>query len=85
MDKLPPDVVDAASKIQFDSVRVIIKAEPQNGLVTHHRWIQTISNSSDEPMEYLLYFLEGNIPKAFHELNVNVTEPLLCHDSGYYN
>ncbi|MGI0016410.1 MAG: hypothetical protein ACREBU_23565 [Nitrososphaera sp.] len=73
-DQLPPDVIDAASKISLNSVRIFLKTDEASGRLTHHKWIWNLNNSSDEPMEYIYYVLEGDVPKRFADLNVRVID-----------
>jgi hypothetical protein len=73
-DKVPADVSAAAAKTLLNSVKVYLRAEKGSGLVTHHKWIWNLRNTSDEPMEYIYYFLEGDVPRSFSELNVKVID-----------
>jgi len=43
-------------------------------MLTHHTWIWNLLNVSDEPRDEIFYYLDGDIPKDFPDMNVKVTD-----------
>jgi hypothetical protein len=47
--------------------------EPET-MLTHHTWIWHVVNQTDQPVERVFYYLEGDRPRDFPDLNVRVTD-----------
>ena len=43
-------------------------------MLTHHEWLWNVVNMSDVPHEEIFYYIDGDIPKEFKEMNVKVTD-----------
>ena len=43
-------------------------------MMTHHTWVWNAVNVTDKPIDQVSYFLEGDVPKEFADLNVKITD-----------
>jgi len=64
------------SKTAFLFNTIDIKLDVQNPktMLTHHEWIWNLINVSDEPRDQIFYYLDGDAPKDFPDMNVRVTD-----------
>lgn len=62
-----------SSAFAFDKIEIQLDVKDGETMNTHHRWRWEIINTSKEDREKIFYFIEGQVPKEFDELNVKVT------------
>ena len=43
-------------------------------MMTHHTWIWDVKNISKEPLEQIFYYIIGDTPKSFGDLNLSVKD-----------
>ena len=75
----PPGKVDNKKeslepRVQFHFPKIEIRLEITNpkSMVVHHTWIWNMVNITEEPLDNVSYFIEGDIPRDFADLNATV-------------
>jgi len=62
------------TKFLFPRVEVELEIKDVKTMRTHHTWIWYILNITEEPIEQVSYYLEGDVPKDFADLNVAIRD-----------
>lgn len=77
----PHGKVDAATiegpnptKFLFPKIEIFLDVVDIKTMRAHHTWNWNIVNITDAPVDQVSYYLEGDIPKDFSELNVSVKD-----------
>ena len=81
-NKLPPlGRIDDIKTVELPLVkflfpRIELKLEIKNPktMMTHHTWLWNIVNITDKPLEQVSYFLEGDVPRDFSDMNVTIKD-----------
>ena len=58
----------------FEYVGIGLDVLDQTTMLVRHTWKWTVLNISKAPMEHIFYFLDGDTPKEFGDLNVKVRD-----------
>jgi class 3 adenylate cyclase len=58
----------------FMKIEIILEIMEPETMLTHHTWIWHVVNQTDQPVERVFYYLEGDRPRDFPDLNVRVTD-----------
>jgi len=58
----------------FNTIDVRLEVEDPKTMLTHHTWIWNLINQSDTPRDQIFYYLDGDVPKDFPDMNVRVTD-----------
>ncbi len=58
----------------FNTIDIKIDIEDPKTMLAHHEWIWNLINVSDEPRDEIFYYLDGDVPKDFPDMNVRVTD-----------
>jgi class 3 adenylate cyclase len=58
----------------FMKIEIILDILEPETMLTHHTWIWHVVNQTDQPVERVFYYLEGDRPRDFPDLNVRVTD-----------
>jgi len=58
----------------FNNINVKLDVLDPKTMLTHHTWIWDIKNISEKLIDHISYFLEGDVPKDFPDMNVKVTD-----------
>ena len=66
--------VRSSSNFTFNSIDVLLEITNAKSMDVHHTWIWDVTNISKKPVSQILYYLDGQIPKDFADLNVNVVD-----------
>jgi hypothetical protein len=66
--------VKASSNFTFNSIDVVLKITNPKTMQTHHTWIWDVINISKKPLSKIFYYLDGQAPKIFADLNVKVID-----------
>jgi hypothetical protein len=66
--------VKASSNFIFNSIEVMLEITDAKTMDTHHTWLWDVVNISKEPISRIFYYLDGQIPKDFADLNVTVID-----------
>jgi class 3 adenylate cyclase len=61
-------------KFLFPKVELHLELRNLKTMMTHHTWVWNAVNITDKPIDQVSYFLEGDIPKEFADLNVKITD-----------
>jgi len=66
--------VKASSNFIFNSIDVTLKITNPKTMQTHHTWVWDVVNISKSTISEIYYYLDGQIPKNFADLNVKITD-----------
>ena len=82
-NKLPPpnnivtkNINDESNKINFlfPKVKLELELKDLKTMMTHHTWVWNAVNITDKPIHQVSYYLEGDTPKDFADLNVRIQD-----------
>ncbi len=62
------------STFYFTKIEIILEVTEPRSMLTHHTWIWHVVNQSEQPVERVFYYLEGDRPRDFPDLNLKVTD-----------
>ncbi len=62
------------TKFLFPKIEIFLDVIDIKTMMTHHTWYWNVVNVTDSPIDQVSYYLEGDIPKEFSELNVSVKD-----------
>jgi len=68
------DTLKSKSAFVFNTIDVILEVNDSKSMLTHHIWKWNVVNMSDEPRNEIFYYLDGDSPKEFKDMNVKVTD-----------
>jgi len=60
---------------EFRNIDIEIDVTDPKTMLTHHTWTWDLFNISKEPRDQVFYYLDGDSPKDFADMNVKVTDP----------
>lgn len=66
--------VKASSNFRFTTIDVSLEVTNTKTMLTHHTWIWDVVNISKEPRFKIMYYLDGQVPRTFSDLNVSVSD-----------
>jgi len=59
---------------EFRNIDIEIDVTDPKTMLTHHTWTWDLFNISKEPRDQIFYYLDGDSPKDFADMNVKVTD-----------
>jgi hypothetical protein len=62
------------NNFKFENIEIALDVTNVKTMLTHHTWSWKIRNVSKEPKDQLFYYLDGDSPKEFSEMNVRITD-----------
>lgn len=62
------------ARFVFNYISVELQVREQASMMTHHTWLWNIINVSNEEVERIFYFLDGDVSRAFQDLNLTVKD-----------
>lgn len=65
---------ETANTFIFDYIEVVLEIMDPTKMLTHHTWLWHPVNQRDEKVQRVFYYLDGDVPKNFPDLNVRVTD-----------
>jgi len=68
------DQLKSKTAFMFNTIDIKLDVIDPKTMLTHHQWIWNLINLSDEPRDEVFYYLDGDIPKDFPDMNVKVTD-----------
>ena len=68
------DQLKSKTAFIFNTIDVKLDVQDPKTMLTHHEWIWNLLNVSDEPRDEIFYYLDGDVPKDFPDMNVKVTD-----------
>jgi len=71
--KSTEELLDSGNYI-YNSIAVKLDVTDPKTMMTHHTWIWDIKNISDIPIEQIAYFIEGDCPRKWDELNLRIKD-----------
>ena len=58
----------------FNEIDISLDVKDPKTMLTHHEWTWNLINVSNEPRDEIFYYLDGDVPKDFPDMNVKVTD-----------
>ncbi len=58
----------------FTRVEIILNITDPKTMMTHHTWIWHMVNQTDQPVDRVFYYFDGDVPRNFPDLNVKATD-----------
>ena len=58
----------------FNKIEIDLEVVNAKTMLTHHTWIWNVSNIAKEPKDQVFYYLDGDVPKEFADMNVTVKD-----------
>jgi len=68
------DQLKSKTAFMFNTIDIKLDVIDPKTMLTHHQWIWNLINLSDEPRDEVFYYLDGDVPKDFPDMNVKVTD-----------
>jgi len=68
------DQLKSKTAFIFNTIDVKLDVIDTKTMLTHHQWIWNLINISDDPRDEIFYYLDGDVPKNFPDMNVKVTD-----------
>lgn len=69
-----PDSLSATKTFKFDEIKIDLKVIESKTMLTHHTWTWKVQNIDKKPADKIFYYLDGDIPKNFQDMNVKITD-----------
>src|SRR3970040_2102009 len=66
--------IKSVNNFAFEGVEILLEITDPKTLLTHHTWVWNIRNISKEPKDQIFYYLDGDAPKEFADMNVTITD-----------
>jgi hypothetical protein len=66
------DTLKAKTAFLFNSIDIRLDVLDPKNMLTHHVWTWNLVNVSDAPRDEIFYYLDGDSPKDFADMNVKV-------------
>jgi len=68
------EIRESANTFMFTNVEVILNIIEPKTMLTHHTLIRHMINQSEQPVERMFCYIDGDVPRNFPDLNVKVTD-----------
>ncbi len=68
------DELKAKTTFQFYKIEIDLDVINLKTMLTHHVWDWNLINISKEPRDMIFYYLDGDVPRDFKDLNIKVTD-----------
>ncbi|MEO9277265.1 MAG: adenylate/guanylate cyclase domain-containing protein [Nitrososphaera sp.] len=62
------------TKFLFPKIEIFLDVIDTKKMLVHHTWNWNVVNVTDSPIDQVSYYLEGDVPKEFSDLNVSVKD-----------
>lgn len=62
------------NSFEFRNIEIELEILDAKTWMAHHTWIWDIFNISKEPRDQIFYYLDGDVPRNFADMNVKVTK-----------
>ncbi|MBM2852846.1 MAG: hypothetical protein HW420_1393, partial [Candidatus Nitrosotenuis sp.] len=62
------------NNFSFNKIEVIIEVQDLATMMAHHAWVWNVMNISKEPKSQIFYYLDGDVPRDFADMNVAVKD-----------
>ena len=66
--------IKTVNNFTFNSIEIDLDVTDPKTMLVHHSWIWNVVNVSKEPKSQIFYYLDGDTPKEFADMNVTVTD-----------
>ena len=72
--KAAEEVRKTSSRFLFNYIGIEIEVKDIKTTMAHHKMIWNLVNISSDPVERVFYYLDGDVPRAFQDMNVVVRD-----------
>ncbi len=66
--------IKTVNNFVFNSIGIELDVLDAKSMMTHHTWTWNVINVAKEPKDQVFYYLDGDIPKEFSDMNVTVRD-----------
>lgn len=66
--------INTVNNFKFNAIEVRLDITNTKTMMTHHTWVWNIINIAKEPKHQIFYYLDGDTPKEFADMNVTVKD-----------
>ena len=66
--------IKTINNFRFNEIQVGLEVLDTKSMLTRHKWSWNIVNISKEPKQQIFYYLDGDAPKEFSDMNVSVMD-----------
>jgi hypothetical protein len=63
-----------SSTYLFSKIDLKLQVTDPKTMMTHHTWIWNVMNITDQPKDQVFYYLDGDAPRDFPDMNVTVKD-----------
>lgn len=68
------DKMRTINNFTFETVDILLDVVEPKTMLTHHTWVWTIKNVSKEPKDQIFYYIDGDAPRDFADMNVRISD-----------
>ena len=68
------DLAPNPFRFLFPKIEIKLEIKNPKTMLTHHTWLWNAVNVTDKPIDQVSYFLEGDSPKEFSDMNVTIRD-----------
>lgn len=72
--KAAEEVQKTNSRFLFNLIQIELDITETKTMVYHHKMTWNLVNISSEPVERIFYYLDGDVPRAFQDMNVTIKD-----------
>ena len=72
--KAAEEVQKTSSRFLYSNIGIELDIKDIKTMLTHHTLIWNLINISNDPIERIFYYLDGDVPRGFPDLNVTVKD-----------
>jgi len=72
--KATDEDLKTANRFIYSEIGIILKVTDISNMMTHHHMNWNLLNISDKPVDRLFYYLDGDVPRDFPDMNVVVKD-----------
>ena len=64
----------SSNNFKFDNIDILLDVLDAKTMLTTHTWVWTLTNISKEAKDQVFYTIDGDTPKEFSDMNVNISD-----------
>jgi hypothetical protein len=72
--KAEEETLKTRNRFLFNSVSIELDVTDPATMLTHHTLIWNVINISNDPVDRIFYYLDGDVPRAFPDMNVTIKD-----------
>jgi len=68
------DIIKPSFNFSFNNIDIMLEVRDLKSMLTHHSWVWDMTNISKEPKDQVFYRIDGDVPREFKDLNLQVSD-----------